>query len=57
MFSLTACESTGVNVGLGVLGWASTGAGGYELHLNNQNNQVEEGFKDKKLMRKSEKFA
>jgi len=49
MFGLTACESTGGNLGLGVLGGAAAGAGGYELHLNNQKNQVEEDFKDKKI--------
>ena len=49
MLSLTACESTGANVGLGVHGGAAAGAGGYELHLNNQKNRVEEDFKDKKI--------
>ncbi len=49
MFGMTACGSTGGNVGLGVLGGAAAGAGGYELHLNNQKNQVEEDFKDKKI--------
>ncbi len=49
LLSLTACESTGGNVGLGVLGGAAAGAGGYELHLNNQKNQVEQDFKDKKI--------
>ena len=49
MFGLTACESTGGNLGLGVLGGAAAGAGGYELHLNNQKNKVEEDFKDKKI--------
>ncbi|MDH5428448.1 MAG: hypothetical protein OEZ57_07605 [Nitrospirota bacterium] len=49
LLSLTACESTGGNVGLGVLGGAAAGAGGYELHLNNQKNRVEEDFKDKKI--------
>lgn len=36
MFSLTGCGSTGGNLGLGALGGAAAGAGGYELHLNNQ---------------------
>lgn len=49
MLSLTACESTGANVGLGVLGGAAASAGGYELHLNNQKNRVEEDFKDKNI--------
>ena len=34
MLSLTACGTAG-NVGLGVVGGAAAGAGGYELHLNN----------------------
>ena len=49
MLSLTACGSTGGNVGLGMLGGAAAGAGGYEIHLNNQKNQVEQDFKDKKI--------
>ena len=49
MFNLTGCESTGGNIGLGALGGAAAGAGGYELHLNNQKNRVEEDFKDKKI--------
>ena len=49
LFSLTACESTGGNLGLGALGGAAAGAGGYELHLNNQKNRVEQDFKDNKI--------
>ncbi len=49
LLGLTGCESTGGNLGLGVLGGAAAGAGGYELHLNNQNNQVEQDFKDGKI--------
>jgi hypothetical protein len=49
MFSLTGCGSTGGNLGLGALGGAAAGAGGYELHLNNQKNQVERDFKDGKI--------
>ena len=48
MLSLTACGTAG-NVGLGALGGAAVGAGGYELHLKNQKEQVEEDFKDKKI--------
>ncbi|MDH5698345.1 MAG: hypothetical protein OEZ41_00080, partial [Nitrospirota bacterium] len=48
MFSLTGC-GTGGNIGLGALGGAAAGAGGYELHLNNQKNQVEQDFKDGKI--------
>jgi len=32
-----------------VLDGAATSASGYELHLNNQKNQVERDFKDKKI--------
>ena len=49
LFGLTACESTGGNVGLGVLGGAAGAAGGYELHLNHQKDRVEQDFKDKKI--------
>ena len=49
VLSLTGCGSTGGNLGLGALGGAAAGAGGYELHLNNQKNKVEEDFKDKKI--------
>ena len=49
MLGLTACGSTGGNVGLGVLGGAAASAGGYELHLKNQKEQVEEDFKDGKI--------
>lgn len=48
MLGLAACGTAG-NVGLGVVGGAAAGAGGYELHLNNQKNKVEEDFKDKKI--------
>ena len=48
ILSLTACGTAG-NVGLGVVGGAAAGAGGYEYHLNNQKNQVEEDFKNKKI--------
>ena len=48
MLSLTACGTAG-NVGLGALGGAAVGAGGYELHLKNQKEQVEEDFKDGKI--------
>ena len=48
MLSLTACGTAG-NVGLGALGGAAVGAGGYELHMKNQKEQVEEDFKDKKI--------
>ena len=49
MLSLTGCGSTGGNIGLGALGGAAAGAGGYELHLNNQKNQVQQDFKDRKI--------
>lgn len=49
LLGLTGCESTGGNLGLGALGGAAAGAGGYELHLNNQKNQVEQDYKDGKI--------
>jgi hypothetical protein len=49
MLSLTACGSTGGNLGLGALGGAAAGAGGYEYHLKTQKDQVEQDFKDGKI--------
>ncbi len=48
LLSLTACGTAG-NVGLGMVGGAAAGAGGYEYHLNNQKNKVEDDFKDKQI--------
>lgn len=46
---LTACGSTGGNVGLGAIGGAAAGAGGYEYHLKRQKDRVEKDFKDGKI--------
>ncbi len=46
---LTGCGSTGGNVGLGALGGAAAGAGGYEYHLKRQKDRVEQNFKDGKI--------
>ncbi len=48
MLSLTACGTAG-NVGLGAVGGAAVSAGGYELHLKKQKDQVKEDFKDGKI--------
>lgn len=52
LFGLTACGSTAGNLGLGALGGAAAGAGGYEYHLKNQKEQVEQDYKDGKIDQK-----
>jgi hypothetical protein len=52
LMSLTACGSTGGNLGLGALGGAAAGAGGYEYHLKTQKEQVEQDLKDGKIDQK-----
>jgi hypothetical protein len=52
LFSLTACGSTAGNLGFGALGGAAAGAGGYEYHLKNQRERVEQDFKDGKIDQK-----
>jgi hypothetical protein len=54
MLSFTACGSTGGNLGLGALGGAAAGAGGYEYHLKTQKDQVEQDFKDGKIDEKEQ---
>lgn len=49
LMSLTACGSTGGSLGLGALGGAAAGAGGYEYHLKNKKDQVEQDLKDGKI--------
>ncbi len=51
LFSLTACGTAG-NLGLGAVGGAAAGAGGYEYHLKNQKDRVEQDFKDGKIDQK-----
>lgn len=41
----SGCSSTAGNVGLGVLGGAAVGAGGYEYHLKQQKDKVMEDLK------------
>lgn len=52
LLSLTACGSTAGNLGLGAVGGAAAGAGGYEYHLKNQKDRVEQDFKDEKIDQK-----
>jgi hypothetical protein len=40
MFPIYGCSSTAGNVGLGALGGAAAGAGGYEYHLKQQKDKV-----------------
>lgn len=43
--SSSGCSSTAGNVGLGALGGAAAGAGGYEYHLKNQKTKVADELK------------
>jgi len=52
LLGLTGCGSTGGNLGLGALGGAAAGAGGYEFHLKNQKDRVEQDLKDGKIDQK-----
>ncbi|MBA3968264.1 MAG: hypothetical protein H0X47_21310 [Nitrospirales bacterium] len=52
LMSLTACGSTGGSLGLGALGGAVVGGGGYEYHLKSQKDQVEQDLKDRKIDQK-----
>jgi len=52
LVSLTACGSTAGNLGLGAVGGAAAGAGGYEYHLKNQKDRVEQDLKDGKIDQK-----
>jgi hypothetical protein len=49
--SSSGCSTAG-NVGLGVLGGAAAGAGGYEFHLKRQKEQVEADLKSGKIDQK-----
>ncbi len=49
IFMLSGCSSKTGSAGLGALGGAAAGAGGYEYHLNRQQNRVEEDYKDGKI--------
>ena len=48
----SGCSSTAGNVGLGAVGGAVAGAGGYEYHLKNQKDKVMEDLKSGKIDQK-----
>ena len=47
--AMAGCSSTAGSAGLGSVGGAAVGAGGYEYHLNRQKNRVEEDYKSGKI--------
>ena len=49
LFGLTGCGGTAGNLGLGALGGAAAGAGGYEYHLKTQKDRVKQDYKDGKI--------
>jgi hypothetical protein len=48
----SGCSSTSGSVGLGAVGGAIAGAGGYEFHLKRQKEQVEADLKSGKIDQK-----
>lgn len=46
---MTGCQSSGGSAALGALGGAAVGAGGYELHLKNQKDRIDEDLKSGKI--------
>lgn len=46
---LAGCGSHAGSAGLGAVGGAAAGAGGYEYHLNRQRDRVEQDYKDGKI--------
>lgn len=48
----SGCSGTAGSAGLGAVGGAVIGAGGYEYHLNNQKKSVEEDLKSGKIDQK-----
>ncbi len=48
-FIASGCESKMGTAGLGAVGGAAAGAGGYEYHLQRQMDRIEEDFKDGKI--------
>ncbi len=48
-FITSGCESKMGSAGLGAVGGAVAGAGGYEYHLKRQMDRVEQDFKDGKM--------
>jgi len=49
LIGVTGCESSGGSAALGGVAGAAVGAGGYEFHLNQQKNIVEQDYKDGKI--------
>jgi hypothetical protein len=49
IFMLTGCSSKTGSAGLGALGGAAAGAGGYEYHLKRQQDRIEQDYKDGKI--------
>jgi hypothetical protein len=52
VLAVSGCESRGGSAALGGLAGAAAGAGGYEYHLNNQKNIVEQDFAEGKIDRR-----
>lgn len=48
----SGCSSTAGTAGLGIIGGAAAGAGGYEFHLKRQKEQVMEDLKNGKIDQK-----
>jgi hypothetical protein len=49
MFMISGCGDKAGSAGIGVVGGAAIGAGGYEYHLKRQMNRVEEDFKEGRI--------
>jgi hypothetical protein len=49
--ALAGCGSTAGNLGLGAAGGAAAGAGGYEYHLKQQRDLVEDAYRDQRISR------
>lgn len=48
-FGLAGCESSGGSAILGGVAGAAAGGGGYEYHLKQQRDRVEDDYKDGKI--------
>jgi major membrane immunogen (membrane-anchored lipoprotein) len=49
ILALPGCSSKSGSAGLGALGGAAVGAGGYEYHMKRQEDRVKQDFKDGKI--------
>jgi hypothetical protein len=49
MFMISGCGGKAGSAGIGAVGGAAIGAGGYEYHLKRQMNRVEEDFKEGRI--------